>query len=519
MDTRPPDEEEKERKNEETETQKVKDAEPQTKANAKKKIAKDKGKSNLSEAPKHKVYVLMLGEDSRRLSEYVKKMMAAKSHLINMGWNVVGAFISAKATKPPITGKCTTPNTEHTKFEDELRKQDPEAKGWIQMAEADVIVRNSNELLRVMEAKAEKMPGSLEKYFRVSEFKANMSKEDFKGNTIVITNSDLEFLFARSKLENEMKARPETLTILRIDKEDESQTSDNETQPRTKAEFRPELTAEIINRPPTELEKKIADRAKEKADDNRYEKRPTRKPKRQRTRSPCQQRTKPKPEHAKVTKAGEQVEPPGTPSQETHVALSTKSEKQRKKQAPRSSKYQKLKKDQLSRTLCKILRHDADKYGLKMNKEGFVLLSELLEIKNVKKIYQDEEIKLETIQDIVEESDKKRFTMTENNDGKKIIRANQGHSVQAVDIQELATKELKPEDHDDMVCIHGTFWECESNFLYSWEDHGPNPCVFLGSGCGDEQQTNLGFRLHSVAVQSPTPPFSGKTEVNFHSII
>ena len=122
-------------------------------------------------------------------------------------------------------------------------------------------------------------------------------------------------------------------------------------------------------------------------------------------------------------------------------------------------------KSELSRVLCRLLRHEADKYELEMTKDGFVLLSEVLKLRHVKAAYQRDDISMEVIQEIVDGSDKERFTLKENNEGHKVTRANQGHSLQAVDIQELSVQEVKLGDQQGMVCVHGTFWEHVSTII------------------------------------------------------
>ena len=96
----------------------------------------------------------------------------------------------------------------------------PEIANWIKIAKADVVARNSTELLRVMENRAVKTPSERNtKYFRFTKFEPGMEAASYKGNTIVTTNSDVGYEYASSKFEDEMRIRPTTLTILRLDKE------------------------------------------------------------------------------------------------------------------------------------------------------------------------------------------------------------------------------------------------------------------------------------------------------------
>lgn len=87
-----------------------------------------------------------------------------------------------------------------------------------------------------------------------------------------------------------------------------------------------------------------------------------------------------------------------------------------------------------SRYLSKLLRHSPE--DLKIDKNGWVNVSEIL----VKL-----KIKLEDLEKIVAENNKKRFAFNED---KTKIRANQGHSIE-VDVE---LKEVIPPD----VLYHGT---------------------------------------------------------------
>ena len=88
------------------------------------------------------------------------------------------------------------------------------------------------------------------------------------------------------------------------------------------------------------------------------------------------------------------------------------------------------------RFLSYILRHKPEKIGLKLNKNGWVYVNELVEKSG---------LTLEEIQQIVLNNNKKRYSFSE--DGIK-IRANQGHSVK-VDVE---LKEVNPPH----ILYHGT---------------------------------------------------------------
>jgi putative RNA 2'-phosphotransferase len=94
-----------------------------------------------------------------------------------------------------------------------------------------------------------------------------------------------------------------------------------------------------------------------------------------------------------------------------------------------------------SKFLSLILRHEPERFGLKLDAAGWVSVSDLLKAVNANGV----SLNLEQLQHIVETSDKKRFAFSE--DGTR-IRASQGHSVE-VDLQ--YSPQVPPE-----LLYHGT---------------------------------------------------------------
>jgi putative RNA 2'-phosphotransferase len=93
----------------------------------------------------------------------------------------------------------------------------------------------------------------------------------------------------------------------------------------------------------------------------------------------------------------------------------------------------------ISRKLSKILRHSPEQIGLKLDKNGWASVAELMEK------FEYPPLSMDILQTVVDNNDKKRFAF--NNDKTK-IRANQGHSV---DI-DLALKPSEP----PLILFHGT---------------------------------------------------------------
>lgn len=92
---------------------------------------------------------------------------------------------------------------------------------------------------------------------------------------------------------------------------------------------------------------------------------------------------------------------------------------------------------QFSKTLSYLLRHGAEKEGLKMRSDGFVLVSDILNVPSLRgKLSGSFSACLigvgKTVEDIrktVETNDKKRFALAEEH-GNLYIRANQGHTIE-----------------------------------------------------------------------------------------
>ena len=96
---------------------------------------------------------------------------------------------------------------------------------------------------------------------------------------------------------------------------------------------------------------------------------------------------------------------------------------------------------QNSKFLSYVLRHDPSKIGIKLDKNGWVNIDELLEKCRLSNV----NISREELQDIIMLNDKQRFKISD--DGIK-IRASQGHSVQV----DLNLKSQVP----PIVLYHGT---------------------------------------------------------------
>lgn len=92
--------------------------------------------------------------------------------------------------------------------------------------------------------------------------------------------------------------------------------------------------------------------------------------------------------------------------------------------------------------LSYLLRHGAIKAGINMDTDGYVIVDDVLKFLNTD---------FSTIEKVVKEDNKNRYSLKEEN-GKFYIRANQGHSIQSIDSEELLTPITKP-----VYCFHATY--------------------------------------------------------------
>ena len=88
-----------------------------------------------------------------------------------------------------------------------------------------------------------------------------------------------------------------------------------------------------------------------------------------------------------------------------------------------------------SKSLTKLLRHDAIDKGIQIQPDGYMQLSAVLEVNYIKKF----NATLEDVQKAVEDNAKKRFELN-NNNGIWMIRAVQGHTMAEVKDDELLTQ-------------------------------------------------------------------------------
>ncbi len=108
-------------------------------------------------------------------------------------------------------------------------------------------------------------------------------------------------------------------------------------------------------------------------------------------------------------------------------------------------------KKRISKFLSLILRHQPEKIGLRLDENGWALVSDILEKSKM-------QFTFEELSEVVNTNDKKRFSFNAN---ETKIRANQGHSLKSIDL------DLKPET-PPLFLYHGTV----SKFIPEIKLHG-----------------------------------------------
>jgi putative RNA 2'-phosphotransferase len=126
----------------------------------------------------------------------------------------------------------------------------------------------------------------------------------------------------------------------------------------------------------------------------------------------------------------------------------------------------------ISKFLSLILRHKPEEIGVTMDVNGWVDIDELLEKCAVHKV----DLNFETLEEVVETSDKQRFAF--NEDYTK-IRANQGHTL-AVDLQLHPTVPLE-------FLYHGTI----EKFLGAIKLHGLQKMKRLHVHLSKDMETDI----------------------------
>ncbi len=102
----------------------------------------------------------------------------------------------------------------------------------------------------------------------------------------------------------------------------------------------------------------------------------------------------------------------------------------------------------ISRNLSSTLRHTAKNEGLRIRKDGYIEVEDLVWSRKYKNL----NIGLQELQWIVDGNEKKRFQLA-NEDGTWLIRATQGHTMKTIDSEALTT--LIKDPRQIPLVLHG----------------------------------------------------------------
>ncbi|XP_027336479.1 tRNA 2'-phosphotransferase 1-like isoform X2 [Abrus precatorius] len=148
--------------------------------------------------------------------------------------------------------------------------------------------------------------------------------------------------------------------------------------------------------------------------------------------------------------------------------------------------------DALGRLLTRILRHMASELNLNMRNDGYVKVNDLLKL-NLK-TFANIPLRSHTIDDIREavgKDNKQRFSLIEEN-GELLIRANQGHTLTAVETESLLKPILSAEEIP--VCVHGTYRKNLESILGSGLKRMKRLHVHFSSGLPTDGEVISGMR-------------------------
>ncbi|KAJ4775206.1 tRNA 2'-phosphotransferase 1 [Rhynchospora pubera] len=148
--------------------------------------------------------------------------------------------------------------------------------------------------------------------------------------------------------------------------------------------------------------------------------------------------------------------------------------------------------DALGRLLTRILRHMASELNLNMRSDGYVRVDDLLKL-NIQ-TFAKIPLKSHTVEEVkeaVRRDNKQRFSLLEEN-GQLFIRANQGHTIKAVESEHLLKPILSAEEVP--VCVHGTYRRNLESILQSGLKRMERLHVHFSSGLPTDGEVISGMR-------------------------
>jgi RNA:NAD 2'-phosphotransferase (TPT1/KptA family) len=107
--------------------------------------------------------------------------------------------------------------------------------------------------------------------------------------------------------------------------------------------------------------------------------------------------------------------------------------------------------ERVSRNLTRILRHKAAEEGFHIDAAGYVAVAELLAHASLRGVSEAD------IRKLVADCPKQRFALQEREGGALFVRANQGHTLEKVDDDQLLTRIDTTNLHHHPCVVHGTY--------------------------------------------------------------
>ena len=145
--------------------------------------------------------------------------------------------------------------------------------------------------------------------------------------------------------------------------------------------------------------------------------------------------------------------------------------------------YKKKADIKLSRKLCKLLRHNPR--NLKIQSDGYVKVLDILKLPDFR------QYKIEDIIRIVKNNDKQRFSL-KNTGNKMLIRANQGHSIDIINMEQLLTRITDP--NSVPLCVHGTYFKAWKSIKTSGLNKMKRNHIHMAIGTPEDDGVISGMR-------------------------
>lgn len=155
----------------------------------------------------------------------------------------------------------------------------------------------------------------------------------------------------------------------------------------------------------------------------------------------------------------------------------------------------------MSRTMAWVLRHGAPHIGLQMTSDGFVPVEDLLywciSSRHCRKIPK-ECWTVEMIERIVALDPKRRYSISKDVDGKLLICAVQGHSIENLDDEGMLTRITEENVNNYPIALHGTTKEKWLAIQLSGElKSGYRRHIHFAQSLSSESGVTLGVRSTS----------------------